>query len=102
MTTYEKIIQAIYLAIDDINPFSPEEQRLDKSEDTIIFGDTGKLDSLGIVNFIVTTEQMLEIELGIAITLADEKGLYQDTNPFRSIRDLAEYIMVLLEERTSD
>ena len=65
----EKIIQSIYSAIDEINQQLPVEQRLDKSIDMVLLGSSGRLDSLGIINLIVLTEQEVEKKLGAKIIL---------------------------------
>lgn len=99
MINNEKVIQAIFDAIDEINEQYPEEQRLTKSADTVLFGESGKLDSLGLVNLVVATEQRLEEIFDVSLTLADEKAMSQKNSPFRTVGTLAEYISKLLEGR---
>lgn len=98
MDDNEKIIQVIFDAIDEINEQYPEEQKLAKTLDTILFGESGKLDSLGLVNLIVATEQKLEETFEVSLTLADEKAMSLENSPFRNIKTLAEYISKLLKE----
>ena len=98
MINNEKVIQAIFDAIDEINEQYPEEQRLTKSADTVLFGESGKLDSLGLVNLVVATEQRLEEIFDVSLTLADEKAMSQKNSPFRTVGTLAEYISNLLKE----
>ena len=87
--------------VDEINQQLPKEQRLEKSIDTILSGQSGKLDSLGLVNLIVATEQKIEEEYGITITLANERAISQNNGPFKTIGTLADYIALLLKEKTS-
>ena len=49
----------IYEAIDEINRSLDPEQALDRSTDTVLFGESGRLDSLSFVNFAVTVEEKL-------------------------------------------
>ena len=99
MVDNEKVIQAIFDAIDEINEqYAEEQQRLTKLADTVLFGESGKLDSLGLVNLIVATEQRLEELFDVSLTLADEKAMSQKNSPFRTVGTLAEYISKLLEE----
>lgn len=98
MIDNDKIIQVIFDAIDELNEQYPEEQGLIKSIDTVLFGDTGTLDSLGLVNLIVTTEQKIEEELGILVSLADERAMSQKHSPFRTIGSLGDYIAILIKE----
>jgi len=100
MSDSNKLTQAIFDAIDEINEQIPkEQQRLTKSVDTVLFGESGKLDSLGLVNLIVATEQKLEELFEISITLADEKAMSQKNSPFRTVGTLTEYISKLMEEK---
>ncbi|MCK5679857.1 acyl carrier protein [bacterium] len=99
MINNEKILHAIFEAIDELNEQFQKEQRLSKSTNTTLFGETGKLDSLGLVNLIVATEQRLEETFNLSLTLADEKAMSQKNSPFRSIGTLAQYISKLLQER---
>ncbi len=101
MIEKEKVIRAIFRAVDELNQQLPKKQRLEKSEKTFLYGDSGVLDSLGLVNMIVTTEQKIEEEFGGAITLSDEKALSQKAvSPFETVERLADYISSLLEKKT--
>lgn len=96
MSNKEKIIDAIYAAVDEINQQLPQEKQLDKTCDTVLFGKSGKLDSLGLVNLIVATEQKIEDEFEVTLTLADEKAMSQKTSPFKTVGTLADYILSIL------
>lgn len=98
MTQNEKITQLIFDAIDDINAQLSKEQQLEKSIDTALYGEEGKLDSLGLVNFIVAVEQKIQDELGLNITLATEKAMSQKNSPFKSVQSLLSYLTLLLGE----
>ena len=95
-----RVNKAIYDAVDEINMQLPKEQRVIKSGDTVLFISSSSaensLDSLGILNFVVATEQKIEEEFGITINLADEQLIIRDDNPFRSIQALTEYIAQIL------
>lgn len=94
----QQIMKIIFDAIDEINEQLSDEQKLAKSNDMILFGESGKLDSLGLVNLIVATEQKLEEQYDVSITLADEKAMSQKNSPFRTVNTLAEYITKLIDE----
>jgi acyl carrier protein len=96
MKQREKVLQAIYGAVEEANATLPAERRLEKSPETVLFGKDGKLDSLGLVNLIVATEQRIEEAFGVAVTLADERAMSQQHSPFRTIGSLADYAATLL------
>ena len=98
MVETKKIIDAIFDAVESLNPQLPTEQRLEKSADTVLFGKNGRLDSIALVNLIVAIEGEIEERFGIIITLADQKAMSQKNSPFQSIKSLADYIRILLEE----
>ncbi len=102
MIDKDKITQVIFEAIDEFNEQQAEEQQLEKSLDTILFGNSGKLNSLGLVNLIVGIEQKLEEEFGTAVTLADERAMSQTNSPFQTIGSLAEYTWSLLQEKVDE
>ena len=98
----KKIIRIILATIEGINEELDEKLQIENEADTPLFGNGGKLDSLGLVNLIVALEQNIEDELELSITLADEKAMSQKHSPFRSVGSLADYIEMLLEEKSID
>ena len=96
MSNKERILQTIYNAVDEINEQFPKGKHLNKSPDTVLFGRSGQLDSLGLVSFIVAVEQNIQNDFGTDVTLADERALSQQNSPFKSIATLSEYVSVLL------
>ena len=97
--TKEKIVKAIFGAVDEANKLSPKERQLEKSLKTVLFGGDGSLDSLGLVSLVVAVEQRIEDEFGITITLANERAMSQKASPFKTLGKLADYVLLLLEER---
>ena len=94
----EKIQQLIFEVIDENNTQVPEDEQLEKSIDSVLYGESGKLNSLGLVNFIVAIEQKISDQFDTTITLADEKAVSQRNSPFRSVGTLVDYIRQLLKE----
>ena len=89
-------------SIEEINRQLENEHQLEKSTNTVLFGEDGKLDSLGLINLVVAVEQNIEDEFDVTITLADERAMSQETSPFRTVGSLADYIEMLLEEKLND
>lgn len=102
MTKDTRIAQAIYAAVEELNQQLPEERQLDKSNKTELFGQSGKLDSLGLVNLVITIEENVSDEFGVPITVADERAMSQKNSPFKTIGTLGEYIAMLLGEAGID
>ena len=98
MTQKEQITKIFYESVDEVNENRPDKPPIVKEPSTILFGKKSTLDSLGLVSLIVTIEQKLEDELGVSITLADERAMSQESSPFKTIESLIKYIAMLLEE----
>jgi acyl carrier protein len=62
----------------------------------IIFGPGGRLDSLGLVNFVADLEFRVAQEFGAEIALASEQAMSRSRSPFRDVTALADYIAELL------
>jgi acyl carrier protein len=99
MTTDERVVKAIFSAIDEVNQQLPREQRLEKSIHTVLLDESGKLDSLGLINLIVATEQNIEEEFGIAVSLIDEEVLSRQDGPFRNVSTLLCHVARILGEK---
>lgn len=98
----EDVLGVVIATIDEINETQPDGRQLGKSPETHLFGRLGKLDSLGLVNFIVSLEQRVADEFGLAVTLADEKALSREKSPFLTVNSLADYIVEQLNGPSND
>jgi acyl carrier protein len=90
----ELVIDSIFVAIDEINEQLPEKEKINKSLDTVLVGQHDGLDSLGLVNFIVSVEQKIKENFGLNLSLAlelDDMGS-DDQNPFRTVGALGDFI----------
>lgn len=92
----EKVREIIHRVIDQLNLQLAADQRLEKGESTLLFGEEGKLDSLGLVNLIVGVEGGLAEGFGTAVNLADEQLMTRQDSPFRTVGSLVEYVASLL------
>ena len=96
------IENVIYSVIEKLNKTLPKEEHLEKSLLAPIYGRNGKLDSLGLVNLILTIEQQIEDEYGLKINLADERAVSQKNSPFESVETLTNYIAILLDKQMNN
>ena len=97
MIEKKTVLRTIYNVVDEMNMELPEEQLMEKSEDFVLFGQSSKLDSLGLVTFIVAVEQKFQEDLGVTITLADERAMSQKRSPFATIGTLVDYTFSILK-----
>lgn len=97
----QRVARALISAIDELNRQLPKQERLDPSLDTVLTGSSGRLDSLGLINFILIAEEKLEEEIGIAISLTDGKIAHHIPEVFLTLTTLTDYLCRSLE-RTDD
>ena len=100
MEQKQAIVRSILDIADEFNENLEYKIAVEKGEAAPLFGREGVLDSLGLVSFVMAVEQALEDEIGITLTLADEKAMSQRRSPFRTIGTLAEYAARLMREAT--
>lgn len=98
MTEREKILKSIYEAVDEVNDQLSEDQQLEKSPDTVLLGESGKLESIDLVNILVATEENLEEAFGVPISITDERAVSEKNSPFTTIGSLCDFISNLLKE----
>lgn len=96
MATDEKIIRAIFAAIDDVNEHLPKQHKIDKSVQSVLIDESKHLDSLAVVSLMVAIEQNIEDQCGVVINLTDGDAVSQTDNPFKSVEKLADHISMLV------
>ena len=98
----DNIYKSIYKSIDEVNSQMSKEEKLIKSPDTVLYGESSSIDSIGLINIIVTVEQNIEDDFEKSITLADQKAMSQKQSPFKTVESLAKYIQILIEEKKNE
>ncbi|MGH1366138.1 MAG: hypothetical protein ACRBF0_21440 [Calditrichia bacterium] len=94
----QKVLSLVMEAVTELNELREEDEKLDTTASTMLYGEGSSLDSLSLVNLIVIAEEKIEDQFDAAITLADEKAMSLRNSPFRSIDSLADYICTRLTE----
>ena len=98
----DNIYKSIYKSIDEVNSQMSKDEQLIKSPDTVLYGESSLIDSIGLINIIVTVEQNIEDDFEKSITLADQKAMSQKQSPFKTVVSLAKYIQILIEEKKNE
>jgi acyl carrier protein len=95
--TNDDIQQIIFDAIEMANNARDDDKQIPVSQDTELYGSGGKLDSMGLVAFLVDIEESFQ-DNDINISLSDERAMYQSHSPFRNVKSLTDYIATLIKE----
>src|SRR6266853_1286440 len=98
MATDERVSQAVFSAVDELNKQLPAGVSVEKSLDAPLYGTGGKLESLDFVTLIMEVEEKINAEFGTDITIADENLLSKQKSPFSTLRTLIEYLAEVLQQ----
>lgn len=101
MPNRDQIVAAVYRAIDELNKQLPKGVHVEKSLDAPLYGKNGRLESIDVVTLIMEVEDQIRDELGISITIADDRAMSQQNSPFLTIQTLTDYVTELLTENGS-
>jgi hypothetical protein len=79
------VLKIIYEALDEVNLDLEDNEKIQKSEVSLIFSAGSSLDSLGE-------------ETGDFLSIADERAMSMESSPFKSVKTLKKYIESILNE----
>lgn len=92
MTNNDSILKIIYASIELLNEDLGQDEQITKAEASVLFGPESIIDSIGLVNLISSIEEMLEDEMDVYVSLADENVMSMEQSPFKTVTTLKEYI----------
>jgi acyl carrier protein len=93
-------VTALILETLDDFVVSDSAKSIQHTEETVLFGADGLMDSIALVSFILDVEDGLRSRFGVSITLADARAMSQSRSPFRKVSFLVDYAMQLVEEQS--
>lgn len=94
----ERVLALIYEVVDQVNRGRASRDRIDKQPNTVLIGKNGQLDSLGMVNFIIGVEELIEDEYGVQISLVDGTSVNDSSGHLRTIENLNAHIVRTVAE----
>jgi acyl carrier protein len=86
----DAVSQSVQRAIQDFN--ESESGAVPSSAGTVLLGEGGAVDSLGLVRLVLTVERQIRDDFGVAVSLTDEKAMSQRNSPFRTVGTLTAYL----------
>jgi acyl carrier protein len=99
MKSRTKILDIILKVVQSLNEERPENEQLNLSESTLLFGEGAELDSLSLVSLIVDIETAVTDEWDECISLTDDRAMDREISPFTDVRALTDYVFELLLEK---
>ncbi len=97
----DRVVSVTYSALSELNLQLPQNERVEKSTSTVLFGDGGRLDSLALANLIVILEAKLETAFGFQFDLTQDDPFSSGTGHFQTVQSLANYVSRLVQKRSS-
>lgn len=91
-TMHEIVRSVIYSVIDEINESRSPGRRISVTDDTILSGPNGALESVELVNLIVSTEMLLAERAQVELALADDQELWEGGNALRTVSAFVDYV----------
>jgi acyl carrier protein len=96
--TEQDIQNIIFDALEMVNHSRDDDDKVPITPETLLFGDDGHLDSMGLVSLLIDVEESL-LAKDFKISLSDERAMSEKNSPFKSIPSLTRYIAKLMEEK---
>jgi len=101
MSEINQIKSVVFLAIDEFNVSQEVDSRLEKNESEVLFSrvgftETGKLDSLTLIYFLVTIEEYLQKEFGSNFDLKTQELIESKETNLKNISTLIQYIQKIV------
>jgi acyl carrier protein len=91
--TASEVLEAVFSAIDQVNPQQEPARRVPKRADAVLFGDQGTLDSLGLITFAVALEDVVDERFGRRVKIMDEQLLGQAEGPLSNVSRLVDFLV---------
>lgn len=92
MDQTSRIASTITQCIEQLNKQLPAASRLSTTADTILIGDGGQLDSLGVITLFVNIEQELESKHGLSSALFDTVTSEDSMDSMSTVEKLVQWI----------
>jgi acyl carrier protein len=87
------VLNEIYATLENINKLRAPNAQIARNPDTVLYGESGSLDSIGLVSLLMDVEYAVSERAGKSLSLIDENAMSQRRNPFRTVGSLADYIL---------
>lgn len=92
MSKPSDISEVVFYCIEQLNKQLPASKKLTKSANSVLAGENGTLDSLGLITLCVNIEQELQDRLNFHCAVLDELMIEQKEHPMRTIGTMVGWI----------
>ncbi len=96
--TRDRIVELVRRSVAEVNEELRGDVKLDGSPDTVLYGRGAKIASMTLVSLIVAVEENIRGELGLSVTLANEKAMSMERSPFKTLGSMIAYVIDVVGE----
>jgi acyl carrier protein len=97
--TGEQVEEMILAALADVNDELADDEKVEITPTTPLFGADAQIDSLSLVSLIVDVETALNVDHDLPISLTDDRAMTREVSPFDDVQTLKDYILELAAEQ---
>ena len=99
-TGRDRLAELVHRAVDQVNEELELGDRMKISSDSaaVLYGSGATIDSITLVSLVVAVEESVRRELGLSVTLANEKAMSMKRSPFLTLESLIDYLGTVVEE----
>jgi acyl carrier protein len=97
MDRTQHILAVIYRAIDEVNEVRVQEEWIKKEPDEELIGPGSMLDSLSLLNLVMTVEEKINETFNVTVDLTGTLAMEPVSSSLRTIAVFANYIGARLE-----
>lgn len=98
MLTSMELDAIIIGAIGALNAERDPGDQILATSGTTLFGVDAELDSLEFVSVITDVETSLNVDHGLAISLADDRAMSRPVSPYSTVASLRDYVLELVRQ----
>ena len=92
MSLSQQVVTIIFESIDEANEVRPKHEWIRKELEAQLVGPQSGLDSLGLLNLVLSVEAKINDKFASAIDLSATLALDPSTSPLRTVSTLAGYV----------
>jgi acyl carrier protein len=97
--TAEQVEAMILAALADVNDELADDEKVEITPNTPLFGADAQIDSLSLVSLIVDVETALNVDHDLPVSLTDDRAMTREVSPFDDVQSLKDYILELAAEQ---
>ena len=87
-------------AVEELNELRQKEGQLDTSGDIFFTGPDAQLDSLALINLLVSIEEKIASDLGVTLAILGGDPLPENPSPLKNLNSLIDFLTECVESET--